>query len=71
MDSVQNIWKIKGSSDEKFVDHPVSLGINPKLFQMNAHNGPSNKIQGEAWWSTHYPTDLLFFFFFFRYDVFS
>lgn len=32
MDSVQNIWKIKDSSDEKLVDHPVSLGINPKLF---------------------------------------
>lgn len=32
MDSVQNIWKIKGSSDEKFVDHPVSLGIILKLF---------------------------------------
>lgn len=32
MDSVQNIWKIKGSSDEIFVDHPVSLGIILKLF---------------------------------------
>lgn len=62
MDSVQNIWKIKGSSDEKLVDHPVSLGINPKLFQMNAHIGPSNKIQGEVWWSTHYQSNLLFFF---------